>query len=101
MPQTRVLRRTSGLALLGSQVHKESSLWQNRAYRAPGISFVCSSPRLSFLPTNRALHSHAARERHNSVLRVAQTGPALFCFRAATQHFVFTNAGCSGPSSIA
>ena len=36
MPQTRILPRSSVLSVLGSQVYKEHSLWQNRAYRAPG-----------------------------------------------------------------
>jgi len=42
MPPTRVLPCSSGLAVLGSQVHKEHSLWQNRAYRSPGtiLAFV-------------------------------------------------------------
>jgi hypothetical protein len=42
MPQTRVLPCPSGLAVLGSQVYKEHSLWQNRAYRSPGtiLAFV-------------------------------------------------------------
>jgi hypothetical protein len=36
MPQSRILPRSSGLALLGNQVYKEHSLWQNRADRSPG-----------------------------------------------------------------
>ena len=35
MPQTRILPRSFGLAVPGSQVYKEHCLWQNRAYRAP------------------------------------------------------------------
>jgi len=41
MPQTRILPRSSGLAVLGSQVCKKHSLWQNRAYRSPGTRFCC------------------------------------------------------------
>jgi len=43
MPPTRVLPCSSGLAVLGSQVYKEHSLWQNRAYRAPGTIRALSS----------------------------------------------------------
>jgi hypothetical protein len=38
MLQTRVLPRSSGLAVLGSQVYKEQSLRQNRAQRPPAWS---------------------------------------------------------------
>ena len=38
MPQTRILPRSSVLAVLGSQAYKELSSWQNRAYRAPGTT---------------------------------------------------------------
>jgi hypothetical protein len=39
MLQRRILPRSSGLTVLGvlgSQVHKEHRLWQNRAFRSPG-----------------------------------------------------------------
>jgi hypothetical protein len=42
MPQTRILPRSFGLAVLGSQGYKEHTLWQNRAYLSPGtiLAFV-------------------------------------------------------------
>jgi hypothetical protein len=39
MPQTWILPRSSGLAVLGSQVYKEHSLWQNRANRSPATNW--------------------------------------------------------------
>jgi len=52
MPQTRILPRSSGLAMLGTQDYKEHSLWQNRAYRAPGtiVTATPPSPSKSQLP---------------------------------------------------
>jgi hypothetical protein len=44
MPPTRVLPCSSGLAVLGSQVYKEHSLWQNRAYRSPGTTIKAALP---------------------------------------------------------
>jgi hypothetical protein len=40
MLQTRILHRSYGLAVLDSQVYKEHSLWQNRAYRSPGTTIA-------------------------------------------------------------
>ena len=45
MPPTRVLPCSSGLAVLGSQVYKEHSLWQNRAYRSPGAILTAILPK--------------------------------------------------------
>src|SRR5271155_3825450 len=46
MPQTWILPRSSGLAVLGSQVYKEHSLWQNRANRSPATNWDLRRPRI-------------------------------------------------------
>jgi hypothetical protein len=46
-----MLPRSRPLAVLGSQVYKEHSLWQNRAYRSPG-----TTPNVSPTSCNRHLY---------------------------------------------